>query len=111
MSAVLDQMCLSKIGQAPQTVIPWFLGASYLYYCRNVSLLSDELYDKLALAIRKSWQLLEHPHKYLITEQDLEAGTLYSLTADDYPAVIKSASSRLACMHLGLDVPFKYGVH
>lgn len=111
MSAVLDKMCLSKIGQAPQTIVPWFLGASYLYYIRDVSLLSDVLYDKLAKAIKGSWPLISHPHKYLITESDLEAGSLYPLRAEDYPAMVKASSCRLAQTHLGLDVPFKYGVH
>lgn len=111
MPAVLDHMCLSNIGKAPQTIIPWFLGSSYLYYIRGVSILSDELYDKLAAALKGSWPLISHPHKYLITEQDLEAGSLFSLTAADYPVMVKSAACRLCSTHLGVDVPFKYGVH
>jgi hypothetical protein len=111
MSAVLDQLCLSKIGQAPQTIVPWFLGSSYLYYIRYVSILSDVLYDKLAKALKGSWSLIDHPHKYLITEAALDAGSLYHLKAEDYPALVKSASCYIASKHLGLDVPYRYGVH
>lgn len=101
----LDDLCKSSIGQAPQTIVPWFLMASYLYYCRDVSLLSDALYDRLAKAMLGSWGLIKHQHKFMLTEQDLEAGSLYHLSAADYPSMVKSSACRLA------GVPYKHGVH
>jgi hypothetical protein len=109
--ANLDEMCMEKLINAPWATVAWYLGASYLYYIRDVSLLSDTMYDKLARTMLRSWESIQHPHKYLITQADLRAGTLYRLAAHEYPTITKSAACRHAREYLGLDTPFRYGVH
>ena len=64
-----------------------FLVTSYAYYRRYVSLLKDETYDKIAKTLHDHWDELEHPHKHLVTKEDLAAGTLYALR--DYPRIVK----------------------
>jgi len=95
MTAVHDQECLNSIGRAPQSIVAWVLSASYLYYVRDASLLSDGLFDRLMRAMQNSWPLISHPHKYLITESDLEAGSLHQLRPEDYPSIVKSSACRL----------------
>lgn len=54
-------------------------------------MMSDTEYDDIAKELLKNWDIFEHRHKYLITKGDLEAGTLYTLTEDKYPEIVKGA--------------------
>jgi NAD-dependent DNA ligase len=69
-------------------VLQMYLMCSYLYYIRNKSVIPDEQYDKMAKNLLKYWDTFEHQHKYLVTPDDLRAGTLYHLKHDDYPKVV-----------------------
>lgn len=91
----LDAYCREILQRAPQTVIPWFLMASWLYYHRHVAILSDGFYDWLAQTIAANWEFFTHRHKSLITRADLVAGSLYRLTADDYPAICRDTAEGL----------------
>lgn len=64
-----------------------FLVTSYAYYVRYVSLLKDEQYDKIAATLLKHWDEFEHPHKHLVSKDDLRAGTLYA--TKNYPPIVK----------------------
>ncbi|MBN7763732.1 hypothetical protein JYP52_21570 [Nitratireductor aquibiodomus] len=99
-------MCLGVLGQSPDAAIPWWLMASYLYYHHDVSLLSDGLYDMIAKAMLEAWPELEHDHKHLITVDDLKAGTLYRLTAKDYPNRTKAAAVGLVDSNMGLSIKY-----
>lgn len=80
----------------PNLIVPWFLMASYLYYHTNQSLLSDEYYDKLSKELLSRWDQVEHRHKYLITKDDLIAGSLFTLKEENYPEMCKGAALVLA---------------
>jgi NAD-dependent DNA ligase len=69
-----------------------YLMLSYCYYIRNVSLVSDEEYDVLAKQLLLNWDSFEHQHKYLVSKEDLEAGTLYHLSALSYPLMVIHAA-------------------
>jgi hypothetical protein len=71
-----------------------YLMSSYLYYICNQSYLIDNEYDQLAKDLLMGWDAFEHPHKYLVTKEDLEAGTLYRLNESDYPNIVKSAAAQ-----------------
>lgn len=71
-----------KIGRLYQI----FLLASYSYYKRYESILPDEDYDKIAKRLLKEWDNFEHQHKYLITKEDLKAGTAYAIK--HYPTIV-----------------------
>ena len=75
--------------QNKNTCISWFLSASYAYYIRYDSLLSDEVYDKMAKYILDNYESIEHPHKHLVTKGMLVAGTAFNLKEQDYPTIIK----------------------
>jgi len=47
-------------------------------------LVSDDFFDRLAVRLRTAWETIEHPHKHLITEDDLWCGSLL-LAEDKYP--------------------------
>lgn len=102
--AVMDGMCEMAVDRAPNTVIPWWLMASYLYYIHDDSLLSDGLYDNLARLMLKNWPKLEHKHKHLITVDDLEAGSLSRLVASEYPVTTRGAVSHLVRSEWGVSL-------
>lgn len=96
----LESICRGAISKAPRSGVAWFLMASYLYYCRNVSMFRDEFYDWLATTMGSSWAFFaEHRHAHLVTEADLQAGTLYRMTEDDYPTITKDTAIKLAREH------------
>lgn len=86
-----------------------FLVASYAYYLRHVSLMSDESYDKIAKALLTNWDTFEHQHKYLVTKEDLQAGTLYALKAKDYPLIIRTCAELRIRKHEAAQQRKKYG--
>lgn len=63
-----------------------YLMASYCYYIRYHSVMPDAEYDQMAMILLKHWDEFDHQHKYLVTKEDLKAGTLYSVT--DYPKMV-----------------------
>ena len=69
-----------------------FLMCSYAYYLLGRSLVPDEKFDKICVFLKDNWNSFEHQHKYLVTLEDLEAGTLYHLNDKDYPMVVKQAT-------------------
>lgn len=69
--------------------LQWYLMASYAYYIKHESILEDYVYDNIALDLLTEWDNFEHQHKYLITKEDLECGTLYRLKEDNYPTITK----------------------
>lgn len=83
------------------TIVPWVLMASYLYYCKDESLFSDEYYDQLTKELLLKWDEVEHSHKKLITKDDLMAGSLYKLKEKDYPSMCKGAAHHLMAVMKG----------
>ncbi len=66
---------------SPSRCVSWYMMASYLYYQRNESIISDELYDQICEKIKRR-----------IRKSDLKAGTGY--TIKKYPAIVVSAAER-----------------
>ena len=69
-------------------ILQKFLMCSYMYYIKSKAVLPDEEYDQMAKLLLKEWDNFEHPHKYLVTKEDLEAGTLYGVKESDYPKIV-----------------------
>lgn len=78
-----------------ERLVPLILMASWLYYHRNVSLVEDEVFDEWCARLLAVHEITDHPHLRLISEEDLEAGTLYTLKEEDYPSIAKHAGARL----------------
>lgn len=104
---VMDGMCMAAIKGAPMSIVPWWLMASYLYYLHDLSLLSDALYDELAKDMLKRWGDIKHPHKHLITEDALKAGSLYQLKEEDYPLMTRCAARHLVQGEWGINIDVK----
>lgn len=67
-----------------------YLMSCYLYYERNAQVLSDCEFDAICFELWMRWDSFEHQHKYLVTRDDLQAGTGYAIK--DYPLRVRSAA-------------------
>jgi NAD-dependent DNA ligase len=83
----LDNQARKSYKESTSSVIYFIVLASYLYYIRDESALSDEVFDKLCkLVIDKNikHKLLSH----LITDDRMRAGSLFDVKANQYPVFI-----------------------
>lgn len=90
----LDHIARESYKESQASVIFWIVLASYLYYIRDESILSDEVFDKMCkLVLDKNIKhsLLSH----LITEERMKAGSLFDLKVKDYPLFIVQAGESL----------------
>lgn len=76
------------IGANADTLVPHYLMACYAYYVEDNPLISDQLFDLITKRLINELPSLTHPHKDLITMDDLIAGTGYALV---YPSIVKGA--------------------
>lgn len=90
-----DQMARDAFKKDKNMVIPWILLSSYCYYIVHRGLVEDITYDRMCRYLLDNWGVLEHRHKYLITKEDMEAGTLYQLKKEDYPGIIQGSAMKL----------------
>ena len=74
----------------PGIMLQRYLMSSYLYYDCAVSVMSDSEFDMLCMMLAASWDTFEHPHKYLVTIDDLAAGTGYAIS--EYPMRVRCAA-------------------
>ena len=79
----------------PNMLVPWYLMASYAYYERDVSLLSDNVFDMMCFLLLEHLDCIniDHPHMHLCDMQALEAGTGFDL-GDKYPSIVVSTAER-----------------
>jgi hypothetical protein len=84
-----DQEAREAFKNGKKNALSWFLIASYCYYCRYESILSDEVYDKMALYLLNNYDEIDHMHKHLVTKDMLQAGTAYNLRMEDYPLRVR----------------------
>lgn len=92
----LDDMVERLVSENKHLLAPWYLILSYAYYFENVSLVSDELYDRLCrdlLTALSSFDI-EHRHMGLCDLGALEAGTAYHLLKTDYPSMAVSCAKQ-----------------
>lgn len=92
----MDARALDLIKAKPNLLVSWYLIASYLYHCRDHSLVSDGFYDWLCGELDRRWQWIVHRHKELIDREALRAGTGFYLKQEHYPNVIIGAACALA---------------
>jgi hypothetical protein len=74
--------------------VAWYLMASYAYYWEDDPILSDAAFDELSKLLLAGWEGIQHPHKKLITVEDLKAGSLL-LKKEEYPSIILGALKNL----------------
>jgi hypothetical protein len=76
-------------------LVPWYLIAAYAYYILDESLIQDNEFDTMAKELLASYDEIEHRHKYLISKEELTAGTLL-LAKEKYPLIVASVAEELA---------------
>lgn len=83
----LDNQARKSYKESTSSVIYYICLASYLYYLKNESVLSDEVFDKLCKLVldnKIKHKLLSH----LITDDRMRAGSLFDVKANQYPVFI-----------------------
>ena len=64
-----------------------YLMCAYAYYEQDDPLISDQEFDELATFILDNYDAIDHPHKHLVTKDNLEAGTYLG----EYPNMVIGA--------------------
>ena len=70
----------------PNSMLSWFLIASYAYYIIRDPIMNDAVFDKIVKTVKANWDSIDHPHKYLVTQSHLDAGTGYDI---EFPTIVK----------------------
>lgn len=83
-----DQKAREDYKESPKSAVFWWVVASYAYYVRDISLLSDAVFDKLSVAILDK-KIYHSMLSHLISDEDLRAGSGYAIPHDQYPLFIK----------------------
>ena len=73
-------------------LVPFYLIYCYLYYKKNISLISDSEFDNICKDLLENWDNINHMHKHLISRESLEAGTGYDI---EYTSMIISSANSL----------------
>ena len=81
---MLDYEAEREIERDINNAVKWYLSSSYGYYVKGDTILTDPYFDQLAVRLRRVWDTINHPHKDLITEDDLWCGSLL-LAEEKYP--------------------------
>lgn len=101
-----DAACIDMVERNPNLVIPWLLMAAYLYYWRNLSLLSDGLYDQLARGLKACWGDVHHFHKAVLPSSFLSDGSssLFTLAREDFPLRCRAGACAAAREFIGVQI-------
>ncbi len=86
-------MLLKNIEANVNLAAHYYLALSYLYYIKDISVVSDAEYDAICEILKTNFEAIEYQHKDLIDLTALEAGTGFYITA--YPPKIISAATYL----------------
>lgn len=95
MKNTLDALCQKSTTNSPNTLISWILICSYCYYQKDSTIVSDETFDKLCKECLDKYHDLRHAHKHLVSKQDLQAGTLFTLKHNDYPLIVQCCAGQM----------------
>ena len=79
-----DMRCHEMIMADVNHAVTWWFIASWAYYQRDISVISDDLYDHLCEVIDAEWDRITSVGKNKIDRSALPAKTAYYLSTDDY---------------------------
>lgn len=75
-------------------LVPHYLIHSWLYYERDLSVVSDGFFDRLCRDLQAEFPQLVHHHKHLVNPEALSAGTGFYLHGN-YPSIVPGAAMAL----------------
>lgn len=78
----------------PNKYLVDYLVHSYLYYKKEVSLITDFQFDSIAHNLRDFWDKIDHPHEKLVNKEMLDKGTS-AYYIKEYPLIIQSVAEGL----------------
>jgi hypothetical protein len=78
--------------------ISMYLMSAYSYYVEDDNIIGDWQFDLLAKWLLENIEGLTHPHKHLLTKEDLTAGTYLG----EYPLMVKGALNHYRRYELGM---------
>lgn len=78
--------------RSPNQVLAWWLVHCFLYYRACQPVLKDRDFDKLTQRLKEEWDFVNHPHKSLVSMEDLNAGSGYAI---QYPLSVEGAAWQL----------------
>ncbi|MFN4278314.1 MAG: DNA ligase LigA-related protein [Ferrovibrio sp.] len=90
-----DAALEDALAKSINLAVPWYLMASYGYYIKDVSILSDAAYDRLCVLLRDRWDEITHHHKDRIDRASLNAGSGFGLREEQYPLIARDAAHSL----------------
>jgi NAD-dependent DNA ligase len=90
-----DNLARECFKKSPNTIVAWLLMASYCYYCRYESIISDSVYDKMMKYFLDNYEKITHRHKHFFDKNMLEAGTAFNIKREDYPLITRVAAEKL----------------
>lgn len=64
--------------------LKYYLMPSFLYYKPNKSVLSDFKFRTLSKSLLERWEEVTHPHKFLITVDDLKSCRVWHWLLSNY---------------------------
>jgi len=70
-----------------------FLIYSCAYYKHGKSLITDAEFDEITLQIKDNYEVIDHMHKYLISQEMLDTTSAYAL--EEYPLIVEVIVSNL----------------
>jgi len=77
-------------------MIPYYIMCCYSYYRANHPLVRDRFFDRLALALSREFNYLDHYHKKFLTEEEVKAATFKG----EYPSIMPSAVHSMRFRHV-----------
>lgn len=86
-----------------------YLVHCYMYYVLDHPVIEDAAFDRLCKHLLDHWDEIEHPHKHLVSKDDLRAGTGYSIPIHHYPNIVKSIGDQLRLKGLNYFKEMKHG--
>jgi hypothetical protein len=78
--------------KSPNQALSYWLTHSYLYYVIGDPIMSDNDFNTLSQWLIKSWHLVDHMHKDLVTIDNLKASSGFDIT---YPKIVESCAWQL----------------
>jgi NAD-dependent DNA ligase len=91
----LSRMTNIELVREPNQMLSWWLVHCFLYYVADQPVLRDSQFDKLTKKLLEHWDQVDHPHKELVTLDDLKAGTGFAIK---YPKMVEGAAWNLLRM-------------
>lgn len=83
---------LARMMSCPNSATNAYMMLSYQYYICDRSIVHDTDYDDICKYLLKHYDKITHEHKKFFTEEDLESGTGFQISQNDYPLIVVGAS-------------------